>query len=450
MTASVADTANLNPPSATPQPTPHDSDRAIEQAEPRNLLVMAAHTIVVRIGWIFKTESIIMPAFLDSLGGAGWLRGCLPLLNRLGHSVPPLFFADRLRRAPKKRRYLAGLIAVMGMLFLLLAGIWAWEGAASASWMPAVFLAIYAVFFAVVGLYQLSLNTLQGKLIRANRRGRLMLLSTTIGALLACLFAWWLLDDWLRLPDGGFVYIFGFTGIAFVAAAAIVGLLNEPADNYGHEATTDRPHPLVAAWQTVRDDANFRLLCVVAMLMSTILMLFPHYQAIAHERLGLNLEHLMRWVVVQNIGTGLCSLLAGPVADRRGTRGVLTVMLFVASLAPVAAVMLTHLPVSEGRFFYSGVFLLIGLTPLTLRMSMNYTLEIAAPRDHPRYLSTLSLCLALPFCLSPLVGLLVEWVGFDLVLLCGAAVIATAAVLTLWLREPRHHVDDTAADMTED
>ena len=44
----------------------------------RNFSLIAVYQVVVRTGWIFKTESIIMPAVLDVLGGSAWLRGCLP------------------------------------------------------------------------------------------------------------------------------------------------------------------------------------------------------------------------------------------------------------------------------------------------------------------------------------------------------------------------------------
>jgi len=44
----------------------------------RNFGLAIFYMILMRVGWIFKTESIIMPAVLDVIGGAGWLRGCLP------------------------------------------------------------------------------------------------------------------------------------------------------------------------------------------------------------------------------------------------------------------------------------------------------------------------------------------------------------------------------------
>ena len=60
----------------------------------RNFLLVSAYQIILRIGWIFKTESIIMPAVLDVIGG-GWLAAwLLPMLNRFGQSVPALVGVD--------------------------------------------------------------------------------------------------------------------------------------------------------------------------------------------------------------------------------------------------------------------------------------------------------------------------------------------------------------------
>ena len=95
-----------------------------DKDEPRNFLVLASYQVAMRVGWIFKTESIIMPAFLDYVAGAGWVRGFLPLLNRFGQSVPPLLFAGRLKAMPQKKRALFALTLGMGGCFLALSAIW--------------------------------------------------------------------------------------------------------------------------------------------------------------------------------------------------------------------------------------------------------------------------------------------------------------------------------------
>ena len=67
---------------------------AVAAAEPRNLACLVAYQVVSRIGWIFKTETVIMPAVLDACVDSGLLRGLLPVLNRAGHSLVPLLVAQ--------------------------------------------------------------------------------------------------------------------------------------------------------------------------------------------------------------------------------------------------------------------------------------------------------------------------------------------------------------------
>ncbi|HRX82519.1 MAG TPA: hypothetical protein P5307_25810, partial [Pirellulaceae bacterium] len=144
----------------------------------RNFAMLALYQIILRTGWIFKTESIIMPAVVDYISGAGWIRGCLPLLNRFGHSVPPVLLARQVKLQPQKKWLVFGTTAMMSALFLLLTWLF-FMGFAErkAAWMPIAFLIIYAAFFVCIGLNQLAFTTLQGKLVVANQRGRLLLFS---------------------------------------------------------------------------------------------------------------------------------------------------------------------------------------------------------------------------------------------------------------------------------
>src|SRR5688572_13259138 len=76
---------------------------AAAEFEGRNFVMLALYLITMRTGWIFKTESIIMPAVLDLLDPSGLCRGWLPLLNRFGQSVPPLLMARRIKLLPRKK-----------------------------------------------------------------------------------------------------------------------------------------------------------------------------------------------------------------------------------------------------------------------------------------------------------------------------------------------------------
>jgi MFS family permease len=84
------------------------------------------------------------------------------------------------------------------------------------------------------------------------------------------------------------------------------------------------------------------------------------------------------------------------------------------------------------------VYVPLGLNPISLKMFTNYALELAPhAAEHPRYVSIVGAFLAIPFVLSPLVGLAVDAVGFRPVFLAGAAVIAGGAAVAVGLPEPR-------------
>ena len=410
---------------------------AIERNEAWNLAVLAGHIIAQRIGWVFKTESVIIPAFLDSVAGAGWMRGLLPVLNRFGQSVPPAVFAGRLRRMRRKRKAFLWCSLAMSVPFLAMSWMCYVASEGAGTWVAWTFLGLYGVYFCCIGLHQMSYGTMQGKLIRPTRRGRLLWLSSLLGSMAAVVATMMLLPQWLAMGGVGFAYIFGFAGVWFAISASAILALREPSDGSIDSSEVEQ-HFVADAWRVLRTDANFRRLAVVAAFFSVALMFFPHYQALARERLGLGGVHLMYWVVVQNVTVGLSSLLVGPLADRRGTRLTLRTLIFLLGFAPVVAVIVATWGGSFGAGTYWVVFVLVGLVPVTMRTLMNYTLEICEPAEHPRYLSTVGLCLAAPFVLSPGVGWLIDRVGFGFVFLVGAGLIFTAAAMTWRLAEPRH------------
>ncbi|PQO34796.1 MFS transporter [Bremerella cremea] len=425
--------------SARPVPTkPDPSSPTQVEGVSRNFFLLSLYQIVLRCGWIFKTESIIIPAVLDQIAGAGWVRGFLPILGRIGQSCPPLLYADRLRHLPLKKWSLVGTSLAMAVAFGGLAAMFipGVDSAIGKTSMVIGFLGFYFLFFCATGLNQLGFGTAQGKLIPPHLRGRLMLASNVVGAVIAISLAAWLLPKWLYGNTIQVNWIFGFAACAFVGSALSVVALQENRDS--SQAGAFSPKQLV--WQSyavLRDDHRFRLVCLIAAAFGFSLMLFPHYQALARQRLDVDLSRMIYWVIIQNAGTAIFSLLGGPLADWKGNRVVLRTMLFGVMILPLGSIFLVH----SGEFgvrVFDWLFLFVGVTPITFRAFTNYTLELVPNELHPRYLATQSLCIAFPMILSPLVGLLIDLTSFEVVF-CGIAVILFCGwLMTYYLVEPRH------------
>lgn len=422
-------------------------ERQIRADEPRNLLTLAAFNVTLRFSWIFKTESVLIPRFLDFISGSGFVRGWLPVLARSGQSIVPLMLADRLRRLPLKKRSLLVSSMLMGVCFLTLAAIWLFLGepaeGTAPGWMAPTFLAIYAAFFVVSGMNQLGLGTIQGKLIRPNRRGRLLAIAGITGSVISITLAWFVLQHWLeppmRLPTGGFVLIFGFAGVGFVLAGLLTLPLREPPDDPSDRPARTVKQAFAEAWDIFCHDVAFRRAAVVAMLFISVQLLFPHFQAFGRRNLEPGTEgfHLMIWIIAQNAAVGFFSWMSGTIADRTGYRLAIRIQVFLCTITPVLALLLTSDSVEHGANWFWIAYVFLGLVPVTMKSFVNYALELTDTANHPRYVSTMTLCFAVPFVLSPLVGWLIDLVGFQPMFLAISGTIGLGGLLTFRMSEPR-------------
>ena len=408
---------------------------SVSSNERHNLLVLLLNQSLFRIAWIFKTESVIIPAFLDSLSGSGVLRGLLPLLNRLGQSVAPLLMSSGLRATPLKSVWLGRTTFLMGLPFLFFGMSVQLSAGTLGEGYAGVFLSAYVIFFALHGINEMAAGTVLGKLIPAQRRGRLQAAAAFVGTGCAVAMALLLLSRWLEQPGQlPFGKIFLFVGTVMILASLTIRFLREPADEVAEGRGFLTPRKAISGvLSNLRGDRVFRRLCGMAMLFVFVQSLFPHFQRVGLDAQNQSLQVLMIWVIAQHLGAVSFSTLTGILADRSGVRAALRLLLPCAAIAPLLAVVLAR----QFPGFYWLTFFWIGLVPVTFRMQVNYALEIAPAEKHPEYISTLNLCMTLPFLMSPGIGYLVERIGYLGPFLAVSGVVGLGAVAAFLLPEPR-------------
>jgi MFS family permease len=279
-----------------------------------------------------------------------------------------------------------------------------------------------------------------------------MALSGIVASLGAVIAAAVLLTRWLRMPGHtGFVYIFAFIAAGFAVAATIVRGLAEPADSVLRTSGRTPQHHFRSAWRVYTQDRSFRRAANVGMLFILGIMLFPHYNWLATEQLGAVDVDMVTWVIAQNIGVGVFSPLAGMIADHCGNRLAMRLEILLAAMVPLLAVLLASGLIEDAGRFYWVVFAFLGLMPVTMKTVFNYTLELAHETDHPRYLSTMRICFAVPFVISPFAGLLLDvfsgasrFVGVCLLFCSVSLLMGIGGLLTFTMEEPRHRPIDTS------
>jgi MFS family permease len=398
---------------------------------------------------VFKTESVIMPVFLDSLGGSPLIRGWLPLCSRIFNSVPQYLIAHRLQGLARLRPVLAVVTVVQGCAFLLLGALPLFAAATVGSDWIAMFFFVYCVFWLGNGISMLVQGLLQEKLIPYQRRGSLLGTSNFAGCLLAIgALVVWMLPN-LETGNGarGFAMVFLATGVLFLLTAALSAALDEP-HNLHLSSSEKLADSMRQSFRLVVYNGQYRLLLTVMSIYYAVILLFPHFASFGSERLGVSAASLVSWVIVQNVGTALGSAAFGSIADRAGNRLVLRLLLFWLALIPIVAVALARLPPQTGRSAYWMVFAMLGLTPVGQRLFVNYLLELAPENEHGHYLGTFNLWQAIPLLASPAVGWLIERSSYETVFLAGSGVLLAGAWLAGRMVEPRDGVETLALTTT--
>ena len=386
------------------------------------------------MGWVFKTESVIVPAFLDTLSKSDVLRGLLPVSFRLVQSLAQFFLAQRVSQSPFKQPLFTTSVFGMTLSWLVIA-IVAGSGRLPSSVIVVLFLALYTFQCFNFGCNRLVAGTLQGKLIPAEKRGLLLTHGNAIGSILAIAVACRFMYEWLGGDTPSYAAVFGGSAVCYgVAAIVSFYFVESPSPP---QKSLPPLQSLREGLSILRSDRDFRKFAVVAVLFFLSWPLFPHYTVFGQRVLGVDTSHFVAWIVVTNLVAALGFWVIGGIADRRGNRLVLRILLFLSACTPLAAVGLSR--ISFGVKLYWIIYALLGMIPVLVRIIENYTLEISTEKKHPQYLSVVSLLEACSLLISPLVGLLISKVSFEPVFLGGGVLIATACLLTFWLVEPRNN-----------
>ncbi|HIE52735.1 MAG TPA: MFS transporter [Armatimonadetes bacterium] len=407
-----------------------------KQVERWNFAVFVLSIVTLRMGWIFKTETVIMPGFLDYLGASGAVRGMLPLIARVGQSLPQLILAHWIAPLSRHKGIFFWVLALQSAPWLILAFLLGQREVWPAQRLTLLFLGLYALHWIACGGARLLRGVLQGKLISARQRGRLLAASNFSSCLAAIGMALWLLPRWLAPVTPRYMLLFVSVGSGFAVSALCVLALRESEEKVEPRRRSFWEFTGASA-ALLREDRDFRRFLAVALLALVSLLLFPHYTVFGQRALGLKPGNYVELLVAQNLVIAFGSLIMGPLADCYGNRLALRLLLFIASGVPLLALTLGHLPPPLGQRLYWSVFACLGFTPVTMRITLNYLLELAPRERYAQYLGTLNALQVVPLLFSPLIGAAIDWFSFEAVFLACAGAIFAGALLTYRLVEPR-------------
>jgi len=390
------------------------------------------------MGWILKNETVVVAGFIRQLTDNPLVLSLQPLISRIGPNLPQLFVAGRVGALRRKKPFLLLSMLVYTLCWGSLAALIFWAPGLPAGTLLVIFFAVYSVFRLAQGFTALTRKTLEGKLIPAELRGRIIAFGAPVFGLASLLAAPWLSrvigGEWLPFPLN-YGLLFAVGSCFFLVAVGTTSLLREPA-HPEQQHGLDAAEVMRAAVRLLATDRNYLRLVVGTNLVSFTFFLSPHYRAFGADVLGVPEWFFGYCLPAQYVAQAVAFLLIGYGADVRGNRWALCLTASLAPLVPLTAVALWRLGVPRAYFLLYG---LIGLMPMVMRLTPNYILEIAPVEKHALYLAANNTIRMVGAFLSLAVGWAIARLTHVPVFLITAGITAFGAWLLYGLIEPREH-----------
>ncbi|MDA1191012.1 MAG: MFS transporter [Candidatus Poribacteria bacterium] len=458
----MSDDASTSRPESDPKPTlDHFDDPLAEltpevaKAYPRNFLAMTLYSIFMRVGWIFKTESSIIPGFVTALTGNPVLIGMFPLMSRAMRFIPQFFFLGMIEHAPRKKPIV--IMATMGLTvaWLAMAAFTFFGRGLSPMWLLGAFFVCYTAGWVFTGIEQITNRVLLGQLIPVRRRGRIIAIGGPIGSFSVLLSG--PLVAYLLSREGAFplnyALIFGLAGTFFAVTVFAQTLFKEPVAGTGSKEPLGLGDIFRSGKELFQRDENFRRIFLIAAVQSVSMYLFTFYVAYARTwseepEFGRSLGAMLGWgLTIQNVVIGALSLVMGLIVDWKGNRVVLRQMTAVVSAVPLVMVALGRFVPLESRVYsLLLIYALIGQMPVLQRIMSNYVLEIAPSDRQALYVGVWSggqtITLVAPLLIGAGANLFQAWTtpkgAYEIVFVICSAFLYISFFLTWKLQEPRH------------
>lgn len=407
----------------------------------RNFSAGLIHGVFFQAAAAFGSIYTVLPSFVALLTPSTLAVGLMAAIQDAGEIVPQLLTAYRVEPMERKKPILVGVVAIRFVSWVLLAWL-TWQlGASRPELVLAVLITFFTLFSLAGGVGTVVYADVFAKAIPVARRGRFAGWRQLLGyaaAIGAGYIVKLILDDANALVfPTNYALIFAFSALLFSVALAGVSLVKEPIQPVQRNAASF-PDLLRRARVIVRENANFRTLLGVRALTIAGLALAPFYVVYARSSLGVSEGMIGVYLSAQMAGAAVSNLLWGWLGDRFGNKPVV----IGTSLAGGLASLLALLTPAAAPQTYLLVFVLLGASMSGLKLGHpNLLLEMAPAHIRPTCVA-LQNTLVAPVVLLPLVvGALVQFVRYPVLLTAGVALMAAALLLALRLNDPRSHPD---------
>ena len=360
-----------------------------------NYIAFGADTILFSIGFIaFLNVNVLLPTFVEQVGGAPTMVGILTTVIGLAWSAPQLIGGNVVSRFRRKKPFVLAM-AVSGRVFILAFAALIYFTQGQPPWLSlAGLFAALILFLSTDGFATIGWMDILSRAIPADRRGVAISIwqaITSVGILAVSAGISAIIGENGPGFPNNYALLFGLGGLMLLVSLLGTIAIREP------DIAEDEPETQPVAWGELfrhlleiwNSDPRLRAVTIARVSFSFAMMAYPFYVGYATKVLGLPLESVAQFIIAQTIGTIVSSLVLGRIADRYGAQRAVQIGSAIILTAPVMAliVVFAHDSLSTWiALIYSWIYVCSGLANNLLFLGFaNYTLQIAPPNKRPMY-----------------------------------------------------------------
>ena len=373
-----------------------------------NFLVNAMDGASFWFGMSFFSSAVILPLFVSHFTQSPLIIGLISFIGWGGVLLPPLFMANVVEQAPRKKYFpvTLGFFLERLPIFLLPPAVYF-----LAIRQPVLALVIFFVLYAWhnvgAGVIIVGWQDMIAKIIPVERRGRFFGITNFIGngtGILGALAVPFVLKRF-TFPLG-YVYSFTVAAILILLSWVFLSLTREPAVASSKPSVSQLDY-LHSLPEILRRDRNFRLYLLSQIIFSLSGMATGFLVVYAVQTWKLPDAQASGFMIALQVGLALANLFFGFLADRKGHKLSLEICWGLSTLALVLAILA---PAARPGFSRSS-FLRGAVNAGTFISSISIVYEFTGAENRPTYIGLSNTIPGIAASLAPLIG---GWLAGDI------------------------------------
>ncbi len=418
----------------------------------RNSWLLVINGGMVMMAYTFISADLVMPAFVQTLTTSSILVGMAGALMRMGWAWPQVFISRIIEPKPRKMPLLIGAGMARSAMWILVGVMTIFFGGRNPAFFLFLFMVFYALGTSLMGVMNVPWMDLMGKAIPASHRAKVFALRRFSGGVMS-MVAGVLISYILSAQSGlsfpnNYAVLFMLSGLGTALAVLTFGMIREPIEK-NTRAQLSLKNYLISGLSLMKDDVNFRRLCMVQFLWGFSMMGGPFYVPYAISGLGIGAVYIGFYVIAMQFSSVFSNVAWAWVGRYKGNQALFlygTCLLALSILIPICIV---YVPNHLLNFWGTEVDLRVVVYAFTFIFSgaaqsgmysgrMTYVLDIAPADRRPTYTSFMNMFMFPQGLLPMLAGVLVAWISYQNLFRISLLFIPFAAILAYQLKPVIH------------